>query len=121
MTLCELEVAHLSPPMECRPIKQKVTITPAKRRNCVEWAFFPRFICTVPPDHDLGRWLGVPSLGLATLGTSESQVSSVIRVRATVSFMTRSARMCHAYQQLNDIGMSVQVPPEKVRNEQKNL
>jgi len=37
MTLCELEIAHLSPPMECRSAKQKTAATPADRRHCVEW------------------------------------------------------------------------------------
>ncbi|KAF9788596.1 hypothetical protein BJ322DRAFT_649215 [Thelephora terrestris] len=35
MTLCELEIAHLSPPMECRLI-QNAAATPMKRRHCVE-------------------------------------------------------------------------------------
>lgn len=37
MTLCELEIAHLSPPMECRSVRRNPAATPAGRRHCVEW------------------------------------------------------------------------------------
>lgn len=39
MTLCELGTAHLTPPMECRSVKQRTADTPAGRRHCVEWVF----------------------------------------------------------------------------------
>lgn len=105
MTLCELEIAHLSPPMECR---QKSTITPTKRRHCVEWALFLSFnLYIILLTTSLGRWLGVPNLGPAIPVTSESRVSTVTFARTIASPKRLLARICYAYQQLNDVGTLV--------------
>lgn len=48
----------------------------------------------------------MPSPGLATPGTLESQVSPDLRTHSTASLIRPQARMCHAYQQLNEIGIS---------------
>ena len=59
MTLCELEVAHLTPPMECRTAKHKTTATPTDRRHCVEWVFplsiYLHTILTTPGHRALAR------------------------------------------------------------------
>ena len=117
MTLCELEIAHLSPPMECRLI-QNAAATPMKRRHCVEWVLL-LLTCSraVLMSSGLGRWLEVPSHGLVILGTSESQVSSVVLFRATASLTMPLARMCYAYQQLNDIGTLTQLLSEGLGNQ----
>ena len=52
----------------------------------------------------IGHWHGVPSLGPATLGILENQVSSFARRHSFTPHETL-ARMCYAYQQLNDIGI----------------
>lgn len=51
MTLCELEIARLSPPMECQPVKPRTT--PMKRHNCVEWVSFPISSARCPSNHEL--------------------------------------------------------------------
>jgi len=48
MALCELDIAHLSPPMECRLVRQKSTTTPANRRHCVELVLSLRISRTQP-------------------------------------------------------------------------
>jgi len=105
MTLCELDIAHLSPPMECRSVKQKATATPADRRHCVEWVLLLTYSHTILMTSILGPWPEVPSLGPATLGTLENQVSLDLLARATTLLTAHLARMCYAYQQLNDIGI----------------
>ena len=52
-----------------------------------------------------GHWREVHSLGLVTLGTSESQVSLDSLVLVTALLTIPLARMCYAYQQLHDIGI----------------
>lgn len=113
MTLCELEIAHLSPPMECRLVKQKPTAIPIERRHCVEWVPIPSTcLHTILMISNLERWLEAPSRGLVILGTSESRVSLVVLSRATALLILPSARMCYAYQQLNDIGMLAPIQQE---------
>lgn len=51
------------------------------------------------------HWHEVHSLGLVTLGTSESQVGSDPLLLMTALLTTPLARMCYAYQQLYDIGI----------------
>ena len=46
----------------------------------------------------------MPSLGQATLGTLESRVSPDLLAQSAALFTTTPARMCYAYQQMNDIG-----------------
>ena len=116
MTLCELEIAHLSPPMECRSAKQKTAATPADRRHCVEWVSLPLVDHTILMTRILGPWPEVPSLGQVTLGTLESQVSSDSFIRSTASLTETLARMCYAYQQLNDIGISRVTSPRGCLN-----
>lgn len=109
MTLCELEIAHLSLPMECRSAEKKATTTPMERRYCVEWVLFlSTYSHAVLMTSNSGRWLEVPSRGLVTLGTSENQVGSLMP-RASVLLTPLLARMCHAYQRLNDIGVLTQI------------
>ena len=106
MTLCELEIAHLSPPMECRSVEKRATTTPMERRYCVEWVLlFLAYSHAVLMTSNSGRWLGVLSRGLATPATSENQVSPFMPFRAKVLLTPLPARMCHAYHRLNDIGM----------------
>lgn len=52
-----------------------------------------------------GHWHEVHSLGLVTLGTSESQVRFDSLLPVTVLLTIPLARMCYAYQQLYDIGI----------------
>lgn len=49
----------------------------------------------------------MPSPGLVTLGTLESQVSPNSLVRAFALLTTPLARMCYAYQQLSEIGILI--------------
>jgi hypothetical protein len=51
----------------------------------------------------------VPSLGPVTLATLENQVGSSVLAGTAVLLITPLARMCYAYQQLNDIGMVEQI------------
>lgn len=52
-----------------------------------------------------GHWHEVHSLGLVTLGTSESQVRFDSLLPVTVLLTIPLARMCYAYQQLYEIGI----------------
>lgn len=65
---------------------------------------------------DLERWHEVPSLGLATPGSSESPVSSTTLFMA-IWLTTPLARICYAYQHLHDIGRFEPIPRKRPRNE----
>ena len=64
----------------------------------------------------LGPWPEVPSLGQVTLGTLESRVSLDLLAHSTASLTGILARMCYAYQQLNDIGISSVTTPRGCLN-----
>ena len=106
MTLCELEIAHLSPPMECRSVRQNAAATPAGRRHCVEWVLFLLLSSLMILTNSNFRALARSAQSWSSYSGYFRESSKPGSTRTTALLMTPLARMCYAYQHLNDIGTS---------------